>query len=381
MRGLFNFKLYEVLVRFGIPLLEAGDDGSFQQLLRLTLRVDFLSSVRAAVIAVAAAPVTGMVLGWDDSLTRMTMLYSSVLLTFGFGTAKGVLRIFDRYDVLGIQLMVAPVLRLVGVVLVMMLSPSVLMFVIALTIATAVGNIYLIVYGWAELGRQIGNFKLRGHSLSGWRQEFPDLGKFVVIVYWQANMDMLSKHVSILLAGTFLGPAVAGLLRLARETTKILAKPGALLRQVIFPDLVRLWVRGAAEFSTLLMRAILITAALGLVFVIASIPGGSVLLTYAIGADYAVVAPLMSLLLLATTLEFIATVLRSAGYAMGHAGKILRLHIVASVLYLILFVVLTSYTGLVGPGLAACLSSLVPLTGIGLLVVKGIRAQRIVSSQ
>jgi len=81
--------LYEVIVRFGVPLLEADDDPAFRQLLRLTLHADFLSSAIATLIAMAAAPLTGMLLVWDTSLTKLTMLYSTVLLTFGFGTAKG----------------------------------------------------------------------------------------------------------------------------------------------------------------------------------------------------------------------------------------------------------------------------------------------------
>lgn len=374
VRGLFNFKLFEVIVRFGVPLLEANDDRSFKQLLRLTLLIDFLSSGSATVIAIVAAPVMGKILGWDDSLVSMTMLYSSVLLTFGFGTAKGVLRLFDRYDVLATQVMVGPVLRLAGVLLVMMLDPSVFLFVVAIMLATAAGNIYLIARGWAELRRQVGTIRLTGSSLKGWREEFPGLGKFFGIVYWQANVDMLPKQISTLLAGAILGPAGAGFLRLGRETTKILSKPGALLRQVLFPDLVRMWVRGAADFRSMLWQAILISAMFGVVLIVASMIGGSRLLTGALGADYAQAAPLCSLLLLAATLELMTSVLRLAGYAMGHAGKILRLHLFSSVLYLGLFVALTPYTGLIGPGLAACIAALLPLGGLGLLVIRGIRS-------
>lgn len=368
VRELFNFKVFEAIIRFGVPMIEANDENSFTQLLRLTLSIDVLSAATATTVAIVAAPLAARILGWDDNLASVAILYSSVLFIFGFGTAKGVLRLFDRYDILGIHLIVGPALRLIGTVLVILWDPTVFLFVVALTFATAASNVYLNVRGWSEMRRQVGSFTLKKFSLKGWRKEFPGLGNFVVVVYWQANVDMLPKQLSTLLAGMFLGSQGAGLLRLASEITKVLSKPGELLQQVLFPDLVRMWNRGAAIFGAMIQRAILICALYGLVFVAVSIFGGSLLLTSMLGKDYAQAAPLLSLLMLATTFELLATVLRSAGYAMGYAGKILRLHLISSVLYLLLFFVLTPYAGLIGPGLAACIASLVPLGGTWLLI-------------
>lgn len=376
IRGLLNFKLFEVIVRFGVPLLEADNEQGFRQLLRLTLLIDILTSVITTVVAVAVAPLVGMLLGWDGQLVSTTMVYSIVLLSFGFGTAKGVLRLYDRHDVLGNQLMVGPLLRLTGVLVVMALDPSVFAFAMALLLATTTGNVYLIVRGWMELRHQVGRVGVQGPTLKTWRKQFPGLDKFLGIVYWQANVDMLPKQISILLAGAFLGPAGAGLLRLARETTKVLSKPGALVRQVLFPDMVRMWVRDAEAFGFLLARAMLFCALFGCIFIVASLFGGAQLLGAALGSDYAAAAPLMSLLLLATTLELLATVLRSAGYAMGYAGKILKLHIISAVIYLTAFAALTPYYGLIGPGFAAIVAALVPLFGIGVLVVSGIRSRQ-----
>lgn len=376
VRGLFNFKLHEVIVRFGVPLLESGEQRSFRRLLGVTLRIDFLSSVVATVVAILSASLTGRVLGWDDGVVSIAILYSGVLLTFGFGTAKGVLRIFDRFDLLGKQLMIGPLFRLTGIFAVSISNPAILPFVIVLIVATVAENIYLIASGWAELRRQTGSLSLFGMSLRGSWKKFPGLRNFLGIVYWQGNVDMLPRQISTLLAGAFLGSAGAGLLRLARETTKILSTPGALLRQVLFPDLVRLWVRRTREFRSVLARAILISATLGFVFIVLSMIGSATLFTVTLGAEYAQAAPLTTLLLLAATIELMANVLRAAGYATGDAAGILRLYLLSSALYLVLFVVLTPYAGLIGAGIAACIASLVPLGGIGLLIVRRIDQQR-----
>ncbi len=373
IRGLLNFKLYEVLVKYGVPLVENKEEQSFANLLRLTLFIDFASTLTATILAIAGAQITALVLDWQPLTTQATMIYSLVLLTFGFGTAKGMLRMFDRFDLLALQLMIGPVLRLAGVVLIMMTNPEMYLFVIVLTLATAAGNLCLIVMGLLEMRRQIGHIPLMLVPPEAWQERFTGIKRFMIVLYWQGNVDMLPKHISTLLAGSLLGPAGAGLLRLARETTKILSKPGALLRQVLFPDLVRLWLSDTRIFGAIVLRAIVVSALVGALFILGATFASGPLLGAALGDGYREAAPLINWLLLATTIELMASVLRAAGYAIGHAGKILKLHLMSSVIYLLFFILLTPQMGLIGPGLAACLAAIVPFAGMSTLTLGAIR--------
>ncbi|MCH8895038.1 MAG: lipopolysaccharide biosynthesis protein [Proteobacteria bacterium] len=373
VRGLFNFRLHETVVRFGVPVHDANNLHSLRRLLRLTLFIDIAASGASIVVAILAVPLAGLLFDWDQDLIFGALIYSSILLTSAKDTPKGILRLFDRFDALGIQLMISPFLRLLGVLIVSTQVPDVLSFVVVLALGTLAGNIYLIVRGWMEYGRQVGGSLLRGPSIKGWRDEFPDLRGFLSIVYLQSNLDNVQKQAPTLLAGALLGAAGAGMLRIAREATKILSKPGALLQQVLFPNLVRMWTRHTANFHSILLRIVLVSGVFGLVFISASIFGGRLLLTSILGPDYAEAAPLMSLLLFAATLELMVFMLRTGGYAMGLAGKILWLYAISAVLYVIAFVAITPSLGLMGPGIAACFSAAVTLIGISLLVSRGIR--------
>ena len=373
VRGLFNFRLHETVVRFGVPVHDANNLHSLRRLLRLTLFIDIAASGASIVVAILAVPLAGLLFDWDQDLIFGALIYSSILLTSAKDTPKGILRLFDRFDALGIQLMISPFLRLLGVLIVSTQVPDVLSFVVVLALGTLAGNIYLIVRGWMEYGRQVGGSLLRGPSIKGWRDEFPDLRGFLSIVYLQSNLDNVQKQAPTLLAGALLGAEAAGMLRIAREATKILSKPGALLQQVLFPNLVRMWTRHTANFHSILLRIVLVSGVFGLVFISASIFGGRLLLTSILGPDYAEAAPLMSLLLFAATLELMVFMLRTGGYAMGLAGKILWLYAISAVLYVIAFVAITPSIGLLGPGFAACFSAAVTLVGISFLVSRGIR--------
>ena len=171
VRGLFNFKLAETVVRFGVSALEANNELSFRRLLRATLFVEIAASGASFVVAILALPLAAKFFDWEQSLVFATMIYSSVLLTSARGTPKGILRVFDRFDVLGIQITVNPFLRLFGVLLASMLDAKVPLFIGVLTLGTFAGNIYLIARGWIEFRRQVGGRIVRGPSLKGWREE------------------------------------------------------------------------------------------------------------------------------------------------------------------------------------------------------------------
>ncbi|MFB3077868.1 MAG: lipopolysaccharide biosynthesis protein, partial [Lysobacterales bacterium] len=196
--------------------------------------------------------------------------------------------------------------------------------------------------------------------------------KFIGVVYWQTNIDLLPKHVSTLLAGALLGPAAAGLFRLAREFSTVLTQPAVLLREVFFPDLTRSFHARDEGFHTVPWKTAFIAGAAGLVFVILALFIGRPILGI-VGEEYVAAAPLLSLMLLAATFELAGASLRAAVYAMGKAASILRIHVIGITTYVAMFFVLTPIVGLIGPGLAGITSSLLVLILTGLLIKRNVK--------
>ncbi|MCZ6499486.1 MAG: hypothetical protein O6844_03230, partial [Gammaproteobacteria bacterium] len=54
VRGVFNFRLFETVVRFGVPVHDANNIHSFRRLLRLTLFIDIAASGLSIVVAILA---------------------------------------------------------------------------------------------------------------------------------------------------------------------------------------------------------------------------------------------------------------------------------------------------------------------------------------
>ncbi len=360
MRGLLNFRSFEAVVRYGVPAHDAGDTRTLRRLIKVCRRVDIRSSLAATALALTMAPLIGPSMGMDRDHVILLAAYSLVLLTTGNSTAGGILRLYDLFDLLGKLMTIAPAIRFFGVVIAWWFDSPLWVFVVIVAIAFATDNLCGSLYARQVYRQRIGR-PPQGESVSDASlAEFPGLRRFLWVTYWQSNMDLVPKHLSTLLAGYLLGPAEAGLLRLAREMSSLLSKPAVLIREVVFPDLTRSWRQGSDAFKLIAYRTALLGAGVGLLFVAVGYFFGDDLLAALIGKEFVAAAPVLTLMLLAATFDLAASPLRSAAYAIGNAGKVLRMYVLSAGVYLALFVALTSWLGVIGAGVAACVAAALP---------------------
>ena len=369
IRALLDFDSVDAIVRYGVPAHDKSDSHTLGRLIRVCRRIDRKSSIVATLIALIVAPVAGPFMGMDSQHVMLLVAYSLVLLTTGIGTAAGILRLYDRFDILGRQMTIAPTIRFIGVVIAWWLSAPIQVFVAIWAAGYATEQLYILWHAKHKYNTHI-KVALAGVSVKGAKlSDFDGLRHFLWVTYWQSNLDILPKHITTVLVGYLLGPAEAGLLRLARELSSMLSKPAILIRQVIFVDLTRNWNQGNQAFDVIAYRTALLGGALGLLFVVTSYFFGEHLLATLLGQQFVAAKSVLTLMLLAATLDLAASPLRSALYAMGYATKAMRLYVLSTTMYLGLFVVLTKSMGLIGAGLAASVAAALPLIGMLVLIL------------
>jgi O-antigen/teichoic acid export membrane protein len=373
IRGLLNFQLFEAVVRYGVPLHDANDTSSLQRLIAICQRIDRYASVIATVLALVLAPLIGPLMGMEHDHVVLLATYSLVLLTTGNFTSIGILRLLDQFDILGKQMAIGPVIRFIGVAFAWWFESPVSVFVAVLAFAYVVSNLYLSWCGRREFHQRIGH-PSKGESISlASMAEFSGLRHFLQITYWQSNLDLVHKNLSIMLVGTMMGSSEAGLLRLARQFSSLLAKPAVLIRHVVFVDLTRSWNQDSADFKLVAYRTASYGGGIGMLFVLAGYFFGDVFLDVIVGKEFVAAAPLLTVLLLAATFDLAASSLRAAAYATGHAGEVLRINAVATVVYIVLFVLLVPQIGLMGAGVAACAAAAIPQIALAILIGKSTR--------
>ena len=376
VRGILNFRTFEAIVRFGIPLHENGDQDGLRRLFHTTTLIDVVSGIAATLVGVYAASVAGYFLEWDAQMVSLAGLYSLVMLTTVTNTPNGILRLYDRFDALSIFYVVGPTIRITGVVIAWTMDAGIYVFISIWAAAFVLENCWLFIRGHLELKKHLHATTWKSPDRQWWKtyQTSREFRHFIAVVYWQTNLDLLPKHVSVLLAGSLLGPAAAGMFRLARDFSSILSKPAMMLREVMFPDLTRMLQADAEGFHKLGFRAVRVAGAVGILLVLLSIPAAGPILGV-IGSEYTGAAPLLTLMLLAATFELAGSPLRAAAYAMGKVAPILRIHLLSVLIYFGLFYFLTPRLGLQGPGVAASVGTMLTLI-LMLRLVRGVGVKK-----
>ena len=374
IRALLDFGTADAIVRFGVPAHDASDNHTLGKLIKVCRRIDKQASITAAILALLVAPFAGPAIGMDTKHVMLLMAYSTILLTPGAGSAAGLLRLNDRFDIGGRQMTIAPTIRFLGVVIAWGLGAPVEIFVAIWGAAYVAENVYLLWQAKHKYRVQIKQ-ALAGASLKDASiNDFDGLRHFLWVTYWQSNLDVLPKHITTLLVGYLLGPTEAGLLRLAREIASALSRPALLIRQVVFGDLTRAWHQGSAAFDLVAYRTALLGGALGMVFVALSYFFGEYLLGSLLGSQFIAAKGVLTLILLAATMDLATSPLLSGLYTMGHAIKTLRITMVSTAVYLLMFVLLTRQFGLIGAGLAATAGAALTLIGMVILMRSNKRA-------
>jgi O-antigen/teichoic acid export membrane protein len=111
-----------------------------------------------------------------------------------------------------------------------------------------------------------------------------------------------------------------------------------------------------------------------MVFVALSYLFGEYLLGSLLGTQFIAAKGVLTLMLLAATLDLASSPLLSGLYAMGHAMKTLRITMASTAVYLLMFILLTRQFGLIGAGLAATAGAALTLTGMVILMRSNKRA-------
>ncbi|HKL53900.1 MAG TPA: hypothetical protein VJ902_08070 [Wenzhouxiangellaceae bacterium] len=359
MYGLVNPKPFEAVVLYGAR--HAGHPQRVEQLLRLTLLLDLATVAVALALAWFAAAALSAALGWSDQQLALARGYSIVLVTSASGWASGVLRLYNRFDVIANQRIVQGAVMLGGAAAAAAVEAGLAAFLAVQGVAFAGQKLYLQRAGWREIRRHHPQAPLFGASLRAHKHRYPGLGRFLVITYWQGNLDLFPKHLVVLGTGAFLGEAAAGVYRLVAQTTRVVSGPALMLRQVLFPDLARLWHAARNEYRQLLHRMLKWSALAAALFLGAALWFGETLVVALFGEPYRAGSTLLVWLMLAAGLDLTTNVMRAGLYARSRAGVVLTAHVAGVTLHAMTFIPLVHIAGLGGAGAAAAIGSAVTI--------------------
>ena len=109
-----KFQTWQFVVQFGTPALEKQNIQRFRDVISFSFGLDIASGAVAVLGGMALLPFLSHSLGLDEKSFWLAILYCTLIPSMTAATPTGILRVFDRFDLIAVQQAIKPFLQAVG---------------------------------------------------------------------------------------------------------------------------------------------------------------------------------------------------------------------------------------------------------------------------
>ncbi len=349
---LVTFNAWQAIIKFGSEALEKDDRKALRQLIKFGFALDVASALVGMILAAAFAGPVISLLGWDRSVRPLLVLYSVLILFSPSGMPIGILRLFDRFDLLSYAAVLIAVIRLIGVVWCFLSRQGLFGFVLVYLVTGIIGQLYQVIASLWVLRRQsVGN--VFGESLYGVRQRFAGILDYVWTTYLNSTVVMILREGSTIVIAGLTTPAGLGLYRIAQQISKVLPMLSDPLYHTIYPELSRLWAVGDTRaFFSLIRRTTLLIGTAAVPGWLIFIGTGQWIIVRTAGPAYGEAYLVTAVYMLAFVIGLCGVCLQPAMLAMGLPRKSLVASSIGTATYFLLLFPLIRTVGIVGASTA-----------------------------
>lgn len=344
---LAKFQSWQGVVRFG-----AARPDDLDAILSFSLLLDAGAALVGTMALVLGGALLARALGWPEAVAALLPVYGTALVALVPGTAQGVLRLYGRFDWLAAQSAAANAVRLVGALAAWALGGGFELFALVWWLAAWVAGLLPFVVAPRELARHGRRFAPVWPA--GLRARHPGILGFFCLTSANSIIALAPGHLAALMVGTLLGPAAAGLFRVAKQIAEAAAKPADFLAQALYPEAARLAAEGgAARLRRLLLLLAVVSAAIAAAALAVIILFGATLVELVAGSGFMGALAVMVWLAAAAALVMATAPAEPTLIALGRAGRVVLAKGSAAFVQVALLAALVPLVGLSGAGMAA----------------------------
>jgi O-antigen/teichoic acid export membrane protein len=320
--GLVSFQTWQIILHYGTrDILEERPD-RFAQLVLLCCAFDVASLLSGALIAAISAFALGVYYQWSAGFSTYVMVFCWILLLASRGTPGGILRVHDRFRDAALGDSLVPVVRLLGVGIVVLMAPNVVNFLTVWALSELLTTLLMWIVIWRSVRLPFGKPTMQ-NVLAEYRR-YPGIGRFAAFTNLGASLKLASQQFIVVIVGFFVGPAAAGFFRLGHQLGQVMARIADAIAQVLFAEYNRIaYTDGYAATRILVKKTFKITALSAITLLLILVFWGKPLLITTFGAAFAPAYPLVLILGGAAAMQVGASAFEPALLARGQAGQAL----------------------------------------------------------
>jgi O-antigen/teichoic acid export membrane protein len=351
--GLAKFQSWQVIVRYGGHGVAHGDPEHFRIATGFAFSLDLVSGIAGMLVAVALLPFISQLVGIQPQYLWLGMFYCTLLPTMGAATPSGVLRVLDRFDLIGWSDTMTPISRAILAGFAFLANAPFATYVVIWYVTDLAGDLLTWFLAFREL-RRTGHLQgirptLRPTELVGaWR--------FAIDVNLAASVQAIWGPTGRLVVGGLLGPAGAALFRVASTLADSAQKPADLLGRAFYPEIIRM------DFTTnkpwkLMLRVMALASGVAVLAIGLLLVGGKPLMSVVFGKAFLGAYEPLVILMLIPFLGVFGFALTPMLYALGRSAAPLKAKLIASVVFFGTIAPLCWAFGVIGAAVALVLGN------------------------
>lgn len=353
--ALTNFQSWQLIVRYGSPALIRGDHATVRSALSLSLALDLSSGMFGMVGAMILLPLIGPAFGIGPSLVVPALLYATIVPSMASATPTGALRMLGRFDLMAAQQPVTPIVRCALAGVCWWTGAGLQWFMLAWYAADLAGDAVL----WAMAGTQLRNRGLtRGLRPSfAAARSIPGAWRFVMGTNLSTTLGAGWGPVGNVIIGMILGPAAAGVYKVAATIVDAAGKPADMLTKGFYPEVMKHDPRSPDPWR-LGLRAGAIAGAAGMASTILVLAVGPAIIHGAFGDAYAKASTPLSIMILTLAVSMASFPLQSLLYLADRQRDAVSSQAISTAIYLATLAPFSVAMGLPGAALAHLVGTL-----------------------
>lgn len=360
-----TFQTWQVVIRFGARYLKGAQNRQkFGRLVGLCTLLDLAGALAGCLLAFFAVRWLAPLFGWDQLLAQNALFFALVMLLSIKSTPTGILRVENRFDLAAYAEAIIPIVRLTGTLIVWFHQPTILNFLIVWAVSELIHAIgYWLLAAWQS--RDILSFR----NLPKAKQavaENQGIGEFLLVTNLGSTFAGLSKNISLLIIGYFVGPSAAGLYRLASQLSVAMTKISTLLSRAIFAEVNLIRAQQGTEAMAILFRqASRMLFITGGTVILVIIVIGKPALFYMSGPEFLPAYPFLILLAAAASIDLAGAIYEPTLLSGNGARTALILQACIAALFLALLFLGLHFFGALGAAGAMVVAAIVRLLLFG----------------
>jgi len=371
-----RFESWQPLIKYAATVEGPDSKPELRQLYGFGLRLDIAACTLAALTTILLAFAAQPLFGMSAEAFQLILIFSLALLLNPIGMPTAVLRFAGKFKTIAYVQALGNLLRIGLCLYGLMVHASVIFFAWTWVICQISTTLIFLVLAFIDLHRRgIGNPITA--PVRGVTQRFPGIWGFA----WSSNLSMTirssSNDLDVLIVGWLADPTSAGIYYFAKRLAKAVQQVNVQVQAVLYPDVARLWVQGA--YRKFLVATRQIQAFLAACFLLALVVlylFGPLIIRYGPGEEYGAALPMLLVQIVAVGITTHAAPSRTALLAMGRQAYVLKVVLVATLIFHATLFLLVPRIGAMGANFAHVVLAGICAIAFDLMVRNGVAAAR-----